>query len=404
MPSALPAADPAPADGLLPVTVTTGWDDRAFGVYVHVPFCRVRCGYCDFNTYTADEIRGVKQSDYAGQALGEIELADRVLGATGAAPRQASTVFFGGGTPTLLPVTDLAKLLAGIQRTWGLEAGAEVTTEANPDSVDERSLNELAAAGFTRVSFGMQSAVPHVLATLERTHDPERIPLVVEWARRAGLQVSLDLIYGTPGESADDWQRSLDLAIAQRPDHISAYALIVETGTKLARQITRGEVPAPDDYLAADLYEQADATLSAAGFGWYEVSNWATDVAHRSRHNLSYWTGEDWWGIGPGAHSHIGGVRWWNVKHPAAYAERLAAGVSPAAGRETLDDDTRAVEAVLLRSRLSDGLDISTIQNRDAVAGLIADGLIEGRAALAGRIVLTLRGRLLADAVVRRLT
>jgi oxygen-independent coproporphyrinogen-3 oxidase len=245
--------------------------------------------------------------------------------------------------------------------------------------------------------------VPHVLATLERTHDPERIPLVVEWARAAGLQVSLDLIYGTPGESAEDWQRSLDLAIAQRPGHISAYALIVEPGTKLARQIARGEVPAPDDDLAADLYEQADQTLGAAGFAWYEVSNWATDTAHRSRHNLAYWTGEDWWGIGPGAHSHVGGVRWWNVKHPAAYAERLRAGVSPAAGRETLDGETRRVETVLLGTRLADGLAIEALPSRDAVAGLIADGLIDGRAALAGRVVLTLRGRLLADAVVRRL-
>jgi oxygen-independent coproporphyrinogen-3 oxidase len=314
-------------------------------------------------------------------------------------------VFFGGGTPTMLPTADLAAMLAGLRDTWGLAPGAEVTTEANPDSVDERSLAELAEAGFTRVSFGMQSAVPHVLATLERTHDPARIPQVVAWARAAGLQVSLDLIYGTPGESPSDWQASLDLALAQHPDHLSAYALIVEPGTKLARQISRGEVPAPDDDLAADLYEQADATLSAAGYDWYEVSNWATDPAHRSRHNLAYWTGEDWWGIGPGAHSHVGGVRWWNVKHPAAYAERIAADLSPAAGRETLDDDTRRVENVLLGSRLSDGLPITALDDagRAAVAGLIADGLVDGRTAIAGRVVLTLRGRLLADAVVRRL-
>lgn len=409
MPSALPIADPAPADGLLPASVAEGWGERAFGVYVHVPFCKVRCGYCDFNTYTAAEIRGVKQSDYAAQALAEIAQAGEVLAATGAPARAASTVFFGGGTPTLLPVADLASLLAGIRSTWGLVPGAEVTTEANPDSVDERSLAELAAAGFTRVSFGMQSAVPHVLATLERTHDPERIPLVVEWARAAGLQVSLDLIYGTPGESAADWQASLDLALAQHPDHISAYALIVEPGTKLARQIARGEVPQPDDDLAADLYEQADATLAAAGYDWYEVSNWAVRTkgpGARSRHNLAYWTGEDWWGVGPGAHSHVGGVRWWNVKHPAAYAERIAAGVSPAAGRETLDAGTRRVESVLLGSRLADGLPVTALEDaaRPKVAALIADGLIDGREAIAGRIVLTLRGRLLADAVVRRLT
>jgi oxygen-independent coproporphyrinogen-3 oxidase len=296
-------------------------------------------------------------------------------------------------------------MLDAVRDAWGLAPGAEVTTEANPDSVTPESLAELAAAGFTRVSFGMQSAVPHVLATLERTHDPARIPFVVQWARDAGLQVSLDLIYGTPGESLDDWRRSLELALAQHPDHLSAYALIVEQGTKLARQISRGEVAQPDEELQADPYELADELLAAAGYGWYEVSNWATDAAHRSRHNLAYWTGQDWWGIGPGAHSHVGGVRWWNAKHPAAYAERLARGVSPAVGRETLDAETRHVEDVLLRSRIVDGLPIDVLDDdgRGAVAGLIADGLIEGRNAIAGRIVLTRRGRLLADAVVRRL-
>jgi len=405
MPSALPIADPAPADGLLPASVADGAEERDFGVYIHVPFCRVRCGYCDFNTYTASEIRGVRQSDYAGQAIAEVALAARVLEDAGIPNRAAATVFFGGGTPTLLPVADLAAMLGAVRDTWGLAPGAEVTTEANPDSVDADSLRKLAEAGFTRVSFGMQSAVQHVLATLERTHDPARIPLVVQWARDAGLQVSLDLIYGTPGESLDDWAASLDLALAQHPDHLSAYALIVEDGTKLARQITRGEVAQPDDDLQADMYELADETLGGAGYRWYEVSNWATDDAHRSRHNLAYWTGQDWWGIGPGAHSHVGGVRWWNVKHPAAYAERLAAGDSPAHGRETLDDETRRVEAVLLRSRIVDGLPVGMLDatGRTAVAGLIADGLVDGAAAVGGRVVLTRRGRLLADAVVRRL-
>jgi putative oxygen-independent coproporphyrinogen III oxidase len=405
VPSALPIADPAPADGLLPASVADDADQRDFGVYVHVPFCRVRCGYCDFNTYTASEIRGVKQSDYAAQAVAEVALADRVLREADLPAREAQTVFFGGGTPTLLPVSDLAAMLAAVRDTWGLAPGAEVTTEANPDSVDAASLLALKDAGFTRVSFGMQSAVPHVLATLERTHDPARVPLVVQWARDAGLQVSLDLIYGTPGESLDDWSTSLDLALAQTPDHLSAYALIVEDGTKLARQISRGEVAQPDDDLQADMYDLADERLSAAGYGWYEVSNWATDGDHRSRHNLAYWTGQDWWGIGPGAHSHVGGVRWWNVKHPAAYASRLEAGESPAAGRETLDPETRRVEAVLLRSRVSDGLPTSLLDaaGRTAVAGLIADGLVEGAAALKGRVVLTRSGRLLADAVVRRL-
>ena len=405
MPSALPIADPAPADGALPASAAEGADRRDLGVYLHVPFCRVRCGYCDFNTYTASEIRGVRQSDYAAQASAEVGFARGVLAEAGLSGRRVSTVFFGGGTPTLLPTSDLVLMLDAVRDAWGLAPGAEVTTEANPDSVTEAGLAELAEAGFTRVSFGMQSAVPHVLRTLERTHDPARVPLVVEWARAAGLQVSLDLIYGTPGESLDDWRRSLELALAQAPDHLSAYALIVEPGTKLARQIARGEVAEPDEELQADQYELADELLAAAGYDWYEVSNWATDAAHRSRHNLAYWTGQDWWGVGPGAHSHVGGVRWWNVKHPAAYAERIAAGLSPAAGRETLDAETRRVEDVLLRTRIADGLSTELLgaSGRSAVAGLIADGLVEGADAIAGRVVLTRRGRLLADAVVRAL-
>ena len=405
MPGPLPIADPAPADGVLPDSVAEGVAARDFGVYLHVPFCRVRCGYCDFNTYTATELRGAKQSDYSAQAIAELEFARGVLASAGVGDRPASTVFFGGGTPTILPASDLAAMLAAVRREWGIAPAAEVTTEANPDSVDEASLAALAAAGFTRVSFGVQSAVPHVLATLERTHDPERIPLVVEWARAAGLQVNLDLIYGTPGESLADWERSLELAIDQQPDHISAYSLIVEPGTKLARQIAKGEVPEPDEDLQAEQYELADELLATAGYGWYEVSNWSRDASHRSRHNLAYWTGQDWWGAGPGAHSHIGGVRWWNVKHPAAYAERIAAGASPAAGRETLDEPTRRTENVLLGIRISDGLALDALEPdaRRVVAELIAEGLVDGRAALNGRLVLTLRGRLLADGVVRRL-
>ncbi|MCY7325781.1 MAG: radical SAM family heme chaperone HemW [Microbacteriaceae bacterium] len=405
MPGALPIGDPAPRDGSLPASVRAGQAQRRFGVYLHVPFCKVRCGYCDFNTYTADELRGVKRSDYAGQAIAEVEFAGTVLQRAGLAPRAASTVFFGGGTPTMLPVGDLVGMLDAVRRTWGLETGAEVTTEANPDSVDAAYLRALARAGFTRVSFGMQSAVPRVLQTLERTHDPDRIPLVVQLAREAGLGVSLDLIYGTPGETADDWRVSLESAIAQEPDHISTYSLIVEDGTKLARQIRRGEVAMPDEDLQADLYELADRMLPAAGYHWYEVSNWARGDAHHSRHNLAYWQGHDWWGIGPGAHSHVGGVRWWNVTHPAAYAERMTAGHSPAAGREELGEKTRGVERILLLTRIREGLATADLPTaaRTVVAGLIADGLVDGAAAVRGSILLTLRGRLLADAVVRRL-
>lgn len=410
MPGALPIADPAPLDGALPDSVAVGSHEREWSVYIHVPFCRVRCGYCDFNTYTGEELRGAKRSDYATEAIAEIRQASTVLANAGVAPRKASTVFFGGGTPTLLPVTDLTRMLAAARDTWGFTDDVEVTTEANPDSVDRDYLLALKKAGFTRVSFGMQSAVPHVLATLERTHDPEKVPHVVKWAREVQLDVSVDLIYGTPGESLADWERSLDHAIAQNPDHISAYALIIETGTKLAAQIKRGDVAPVDDDLQADMYELADQKLAAAGYDWYEVSNWAkrdenSDVSHVSRHNLGYWLGNDWWGVGPGAHSHVGGVRWWNVKHPAAYADRIAAGHSPGAGRETLADSSKYLEHVLLRARVRGGLQTSTLDadGRKAVAGLIADELVDAPAAFKGTITLTLKGRLLADAVVRRL-
>jgi oxygen-independent coproporphyrinogen-3 oxidase len=405
VPSALPLADPAPDDGMLPPSVLDGAEQRDLGVYLHVPFCRVRCGYCDFNTYTADEVRGVKQSDFADQAIAEVELAARVLHDSGMPSRPASTVFFGGGTPTLLPTDDLARMLDAVREHVGLSPDAEITTEANPDSIDAAGLDRLAAAGFTRVSVGMQSAVPHVLAVLERTHDPENVPRVVAAAKQAGLAVSLDLIYGTPGETEADWHRSLDAALEAEPDHLSAYALIVEPGTKLARQITHGQVPPVDDDLHALFYEAADARLTSAGYDWYEVSNWSRVPDQRSRHNRAYWTGQDWWGVGPGAHSHVGGVRWWNVKHPAAYADRLAHGLSPAAGRETLDAETRRVERVMLEVRLREGLstDALTPLGRRAVAALIADELVDPGSALRGTVVLTLRGRLLADGVVRRL-
>ena len=404
MGSALPLGEAAPADGALPAEVRV---DAAtpFGVYLHVPFCRVRCGYCDFNTYTSGELRGARQDEYADTLLQEVALAERVLAAAGPL-RPASTVFFGGGTQTLLPPGDLGRMLGGVRSVFGIREDAEVTVEANPDTVTEAVAAELAASGVTRLSIGMQSAVPHVLAALDRTHDPLNVATAVAAARTAGLDVSLDLIYGAPGESLDDWRRSLETAIALAPDHVSAYALIIEDGTKLARQIRRGEVPAPDDDLQADMYELADDLLAGGGYDWYEVSNWATDPAQRSRHNLAYWQGHDWWGFGPGAHSHVGGVRFWNVKHPAAYAQRLAMGESPAAGRERPDAEARALEGVLLRTRIREGMPISELlgEGRHAVASLIADGLVDGPAALHGRIVLTLRGRLLADAVVRALT
>ena len=410
-PSSLPPGDPVPEDGSLPAEALAGVGERPFGLYVHVPFCTVRCGYCDFNTYTAEELGGAaaapgaSRATYAQAAIAEVRRARALLGDRDV---PVSTVFFGGGTPTLLPAADLAAVVAAIDAEFGLVAGAEVTTESNPDSVTEADLATLRAGGINRVSFGMQSAVPHVLRTLDRTHDPRRVPAAVAWARAAGFDpagggsISLDLIYGTPGESLADWSTSLDTALACEPDHVSAYSLIVEDGTALARQVRRGELPMPDDDDLADKYVLADERLAAAGLGWYEVSNWARDDASRCRHNLLYWTGADWWGVGPGAHSHVGGVRWWNVKHPAAYADRLAAGRSPAHARELLDAESRRVERVLLELRLREGLatDVLDPAGRAAVPDLVGRGLLvtEG-----DRLVLTRTGRLLADAVVRDL-
>ncbi|MCW2545050.1 MAG: hemN1 [Frankiales bacterium] len=389
VPSALPDGEPAPADGRLPAGTSL---TEPFGVYVHVPFCRTRCGYCDFNTYT--DLDGL-QASYVDSVVKELRLAREVLPEAPA----VSSVFVGGGTPTLLPSADLARVLHTIDELFGLAPAAEVTTEANPDSVDAGSLAELRAAGFTRVSFGMQSAVPHVLATLDRTHTPGRPQQAVGEARAAGFeQVSLDLIYGTPGESDADWQTSLDAALHAEPTHVSAYALIVEEGTRLGAQVRRGEVPMPDDDVLADRYLMAEASLQ--GLGWYEVSNWGEPC----RHNVGYWTGASWWGIGPGAHSHVDGVRWWNAKHPTAYADRLAAGLSPALAREVLTAEDRKVERVLLEIRLRDGLPLDVLDDPGRASALVDDGLLEPVPFAQGRAVLTLRGRLLADAVVRELT
>ena len=402
VPSTLPDGDPQPSDGALPPDVLATVGSRPFSVYIHVPYCATRCGYCDFNTYTASELGGgASQASYARDAITELKLARGVLGDV---DLPVQTVFFGGGTPTLLPVADLAAMLAAVRELFGLARDAEVTTEANPESVDAGSLSELREAGFTRVSFGMQSVRPHVLAVLDRVHTPGTPAKRVTEARAAGFEhVSLDLIYGTPGESDVDWRASLDAAIEAEPDHISAYSLIVEDGTRLAGRVARGELPRPDDDVLADRYLIADEMLAAAGFRWYEVSNWSKPGGE-CRHNLAYWRSADWWGVGPGAHSHVGGVRWWNVKHPAAYAARVSAGLSPGQARECLDAATQRIERVLLQLRLAEGLDLVELDDSGRVAALaeVASGLIDATAFERGRAVLSREGRLLADGVVRR--
>ncbi|PID96595.1 MAG: coproporphyrinogen III oxidase [Actinomycetales bacterium] len=407
MPPNLPDGDPAPPSGELPASALATLGDRAFGIYLHVPYCALRCGYCDFNTYALPESVATgpgAPERYATAVARELDVAARVLGS--AAP-PVDTIFVGGGTPTILAPETLTGLLRGIPDRFDLRPDAEVTVEANPDTMTPALADILAAAGCTRVSMGMQSADPRVLAVLERTHEPSHVAAAVRALRGAGLAVSVDLIYGTPGESTTDWMRTVRAALDLEPDHVSAYALVVEDGTRLAGRVRRGELAAPDDDDAATKYEMADDLFAAAGYTWYEVSNWARGPEHVCRHNLGYWSDGDWWGLGPGAHSHVGEVRWWNVKHPSVYADRLSARLSPAAGRETLTPEQRYAERMLLGARVAAGIPLAELSatGRAAVAGLVADGMIDGPSAITGRrVVLTRRGRLLADAVVRRLT
>jgi putative oxygen-independent coproporphyrinogen III oxidase len=380
---------------------------RPFGMYVHVPFCATRCGYCDFNTYTPAELvsspslrspqGGANPDGWLAALRVELELAAATLPSP-----QVSTVFVGGGTPSLLGGDGLAAVLGAIRDNFVLADDAEVTTEANPESTSPVLFGELRSAGFTRISLGMQSVAPHVLATLDRVHSPGRPLRAAAEARAAGFDhVNLDLIYGTPGETDDDLRRSVDAAIDAGVDHVSAYALVVEDGTAMARRVRRGELAAPDDDVLARRYELLDARLSDAGFDWYEVSNWSRPGGE-CRHNLGYWDGGQWWGAGPGAHGFVGATRWWNVKHPNAYAQMLADGRLPVADSEELGAADRHTEDVMLRLRLRHGLPMGVLTDVEAARAdvAVADGLAEHRA---DRLVLTDRGRLLADAVVRDL-
>jgi putative oxygen-independent coproporphyrinogen III oxidase len=399
----LPEGDEAPRDGALSAEALSGLNGRPFGIYLHVPFCSTRCGYCDFNTYVPGE-DGSAQSGYMEAAIAELDLAQKVLGDQAPA---VDTVFIGGGTPTILPANDLAALLDAVRQRFGLSEHVEVTTEANPESVDPAKFEALREAGFTRVSLGMQSAVPSVLKTLDRVHTPGRPEEAVKEARAAGFeQVSLDLIYGTPGETADDWRASLKAALSAEPDHISTYSLIVEPGTRMAAQVARGELGVPGEEVIVDRFETAERVLAEAGMDWYETCSWATGSDAYCRHNLGYWSGGNWWGIGPGSHSHVGGVRWWNVLHPRAWGEKSKNGISPAAARETPDEESQRLEAVMLGLRLRSGveLDVLTDEGRAAAEQNVASGLLEPSDHAAGRAVLTLKGRLMADPVTVELS
>ena len=364
-------------------------------LYLHVPWCRVRCGYCDFNTYVTDTSNPANTAPYVEALRREIALAAKTLG-----PRWVKTVYVGGGTPSLMSAIDLGRLISSIRRQFDLDDAAEISVEANPESLSPDWLGDVRDLGVNRLSLGMQSAVPAVLATLDRTHTPGRVVEAVDWARRAGFDnISLDLIYGTPGESMDDWETSLVTALALKPDHVSAYSLIVEPGTPLAKRVQAGELAAPNEDELADKYTQADRLLSTVGLNWYEVSNWARP-GRECRHNLVYWRSGDWWGLGAGAHSHIDGTRWWNVKRPATYVGRLAQAGSPMQGQETLTKTERHEEMVMLKLRLAEGLAVADLGDEEweRAERYITSGHL---VSTGGRLVCTLAGRLIADAIVR---
>ena len=385
---------------------------RRLSFYVHIPYCVKRCGYCDFNTYTPTDLLSQSSTNndsagvqtvangYIDLVIQEIELARRTVGKA-----SVPTIFFGGGTPTLLPARDLLRIVDAISGRFSLERRCEITVEANPDSVTKESLATLRAGGINRISFGMQSAVPHVLKVLDRTHKSENLVSATQWAREVGFDhISVDLIYGTPGESLNDWQVSIDAALALPIDHISAYALIVEQGTKLARQVNSGEITMPDDDETAEKYRMADDSFSQAGFTWYELSNWARPGGE-CRHNIAYWQNSEWWGLGPGAHSHIENSRWWNVKHPNTYRAKITANETPIQEREELSLDNQRTENLMLAIRMKAGIALKNLSEEQCVAAekYVGSEHLDLEKWERGALVLTQSGRLIADRIVREL-
>ena len=374
--------------------------------YVHIPYCVKRCGYCDFNTYTPAELQlteGLTQisNSYIDLLIKEIEFAREQVGESAKVP----SIFFGGGTPSLMEASDIKRVITAIGEWFELEPNAEITLETNPDTVTKEKLKQFYDAGVNRISFGMQSSVLHVLKTLDRTHNPENLPQVTKWANEVGFkEISVDLIYGTPGESRQDWQQSIDSALALPITHISAYALIVEEGTKLAAQIKRGEIAKPDDDLTAEKYIMADKAFTAAGFNWYELSNWAKPNS-QSKHNLAYWLGHNWWGAGPGAHSHINGKRFWNVKHPNLYKQKIQADETVVLDSETLEGSQIESERLMLSIRLPQGVEKNTLNNQQILelTDYVNSGHLDEENWNLGRATLTLDGRLIADRIVREI-
>lgn len=379
---------------------------RPLSFYIHIPYCVKRCGYCDFNTYTPGELKA--GSDIAEVSTGYIDLLiaeSKIAKGKLQGSKPIETIFFGGGTPTLMEPADLGRVLDSLKSDFGFATNIEITIEANPDTVSREKLAALRGVGINRISFGMQSAATHVLAVLDRTHNPENVVKATNWAREVGFdQVSVDLIYGTPGETIEDWRATIKSALELPITHISAYALIVEDGTKLAAQVKRGEIVIPDDDQTADKYLIADEEFSKAGFNWYELSNWS-NAGGECRHNIAYWEGANWWGLGPGAHSHIDGERFWNVKHPNAYRERLEADQSPIMDSEVLSFEQKESERVMLEIRLPGGIAKSslTAQSLARLESYLTGGQISREYWDQGQISLTLSGRLMADRIVREI-
>ena len=374
--------------------------------YIHIPYCVKRCGYCDFNTYTPAELQlteGLTQisNSYIDLLVKEIEFARNQVGESVIVP----SIFFGGGTPSLMEASDIKRVITAISKQFKLDPIAEVTLETNPDTVTKEKLKQFYDAGVNRISFGMQSSVSHVLKTLDRTHNPENLPQVTKWASEVGFkEISIDLIYGTPGESKQDWQQSIDSALALPISHISAYALIVEEGTKLAAQIKRGEIAKPDDDLTAEKYIMADKAFTTAGFNWYELSNWAKPNS-QSKHNLAYWLGHNWWGAGPGAHSHINGKRFWNVKHPNLYKQKIQDSETVILDSEVLEGSQIESERLMLSIRLPQGVAKNTLNNQQILelTDYVNSGHLDQENWNLGRATLTLDGRLIADRIVREI-
>lgn len=394
MAASLPLGLSWPIDNHLKVDTSSA---TSFHAYVHIPFCAVRCGYCDFNTYVAKELRGISQSDFHIPLIKEIELSTRLLSQWNMPDRKLATIFFGGGTPSMFEASQIAAILDALNAAFGFDPDPEITLEANPEGLSREKLQALRSAGVNRISLGVQSFDEEVLKVLDRVHTRSKVAEAVSAAQDLGFRVSLDLIYGAPGESLESWESTLLQSLQLGVEHVSAYSLIVEEGTSIARRIARRELADVDEDLNADKYLVAERLLSSAGLANYEVSNWGNP----SRHNQAYWESKDWWGFGPGAHSHISGARFWNQKHPASYANALETG-SPAQGVEYLDARTRLEEQLLLQLRTKTGVPSSLLRDlgipTELVANAIANGLLE--LDTGARLSATLSGRLLVDGLV----